>query len=622
MDQVGKIEVKHNGNEFTLLPISHTTQTAHIEVQVSVDGNFHSASIVDGNDSITVIPCTEDSASRSGTKIAPYPLHDKLNYVAGDYVAFGGKIKKQEKEFFPEYIKQLESWATSPYANEKLKSIYTYLKKGRLIQDLVKEGILYLDADGKLIKKWKKEYEALHGMKPKIFSVITGELASSFVRFNVYSPNKTLTSVWKDPEMYESFIQYYNEKLAERDICYVTGKESLVTFKHANKIRNSGDKAKLISANDKSGFTFRGRFTNSKQVASISYEASQKAHNALKWLINRQGKSIDNRVFLVWGIDDLQIPNTNDDTYDFSLNFLKESPEKRERISYTQTDFANEFAKAIDGYKHNLTSKSNVNIMILDSATPGRLAVLYYRNLDKEMYLKRLLKWHTTCIWRHTYRKNESGNRISFIGAPATKDIAFASYGPNASDKVVKGLMERIIPCIVDERNIPEDIVRSAFYRASNPAGLEKWEWEKTLSIACSLINKKEGYTVSLDRENNDRDYLFGRLLAIADVLEKFALGPEENRPTNAIRYMNSFAKHPERTWKTIQASILPYQMRLGNRGTYFSRLIDDIASRISLEDFNNKPLSGKYLLGFYSQRYDLYQKNDQKNSNGGENQE
>src|SRR5690606_14929488 len=105
--------------------------------------------------------------------------------------------------FFPEYIKQLESWATSPYANEKLKSIYTYLKKGRLIQDLVKEGILYLDADGKLIKKWKKEYEALHGMKPKIFSVNTGELASSFVRFNVYSPNKTLTSVWKDPEMYE-----------------------------------------------------------------------------------------------------------------------------------------------------------------------------------------------------------------------------------------------------------------------------------------------------------------------------------------------------------------------------------------------------------------------------------
>jgi CRISPR-associated protein Csd1 len=150
---------------------------------------------------------------------------------------------------------------------------------------------------------------------------------------------------------------------------------------------------------------------------------------------------------------------------------------------------------------------------------------------------------------------------------------------------------------------------------------MERREWEKTLSIACALINKKEGYTVSLDKENNDRDYLFGRLLAIADVLERSALGPDENRSTNAIRFMNSFSKHPERTWKTIQASLQPYQMRLGKKGQYFSMLIDEVASRINLEDFNNKPLSGKYLLGFYSQRHELYQKHE-KNTNEGENQE
>jgi CRISPR-associated protein Csd1 len=611
LDQVGKIEIKHNGNEFTLLPVSHTTQTAHIEVRVTTDGNFHSASLIDGNDAITVIPCTEDSASRSGTKIAPYPLHDKISYVAGDFVAYGGEIKKEEP--FSYYIKQLEDWATSPYATDKVKSIYTYVKKGQLIRDLVKEGILYLDSDGKLIKKWKKEYEELYEEKPKIFSVVAGEQESAFVRFTVYSPDDTLTSVWKDKEMFQSFMKYYNHLLGEKDICYVTGEYLPSTEKHANKIRNSGDKAKLISGNDTSGFTYRGRFKDSKQVASISYEVSQKAHNALKWLINRQGKIIDNRVFLVWGNEDLHILNTNDDTYDYSLNFLKNSTEKKERVSYTQTDFANEFSKALEGYRHDLTSKSNINIMILDSATTGRLAVLYYRNLNKEEYLKRLYKWHSTCIWRHSYRKNENGNRVYFIGAPATKDIAFAAYGPNASDKVVKGLMERIIPCIVDDRNIPKDIVRSAFYRASNPVGMDMWEWEKTLSIACALINKKEGYTVSLDKESNDRDYLFGRLLAIADVLERSALNPDENRSTNAIRYMNSFAKHPERTWKTIQESLQPYQMRLGKKGNYFSRLIDDVASRIGIEDFNNKPLSGRYLLGFYSQRHELYQKNDNK---------
>lgn len=79
---------------------------------------------------------------------------------------------------------------------------------------------------------------------------------------------------------------------------------------------------------------------------------------------------------------------------------------------------------------------------------------------------------------------------MKFYGAPATRDIAFAAYGPRASDKIVKGLMERMLPCIIDGRIIPKDIVKSAFQRASNPVAMERWEWEKTLSIACALIRK------------------------------------------------------------------------------------------------------------------------------------
>lgn len=170
--------------------------------------------------------------------------------------------------------------------------------------------------------------------------------------------------------------------------------------------------------------------------------------------------------------------------------------------------------------------------------------------------------------------------------------------------------MERILPCIIDGKRIPIDIVRSAYNRAKNPAGLEKWEWEKTLSIFCALINKEEGIGVALDPDINDRDYLFGRLLAIADVLERRALGSDESRATNAVRYMNAFAQHPERTWKTIQASLQPYQVKLGTKSFYLTKLMDEVASKIRYEDFNNKPLSGKFLLGFYSQRHELYQKN------------
>ena len=68
LDRVGKIEKKYNGQEYTLLPISHTTQTAHIEVLITEDGAFHTAEIIDKIDANTLIPCTEDSANRAGSK--------------------------------------------------------------------------------------------------------------------------------------------------------------------------------------------------------------------------------------------------------------------------------------------------------------------------------------------------------------------------------------------------------------------------------------------------------------------------------------------------------------------------------------------------------------------------
>jgi len=608
LDCVGVIETKYNDREYTLLPVSHTTQNAHITVEITDNGEFHSASVIDKSDISTLIPCTEESSSRAGSKVAPYPLHDKLSYVAGDFMAYGGKVKKEEP--FAAYIKQLEEWANSPYASVKVKSIYAYLSKRELIKDLVESKVIYLDADNQLIDKWDKNYEALYGEKPPIFSLVAGEQESAFVRFNVYSPSSANKKVWKDPEVYDSFVQHYAHLLGEEDYCYVTGKRLPSTDRHANKIRNAGDKAKLISSNDTSGFTFRGRFTLSSEAASISYEVSQKAHNALKWLINRQGKIIDQRVFLVWGNKDLNVPDPTEDY--FSL----EPAAAKERKSYTFKEFAGEVSKALDGYRNELSasSKSDVNILVLDSATTGRLAVLYYRNMDKNLYLDKLILWHSTCVWLHRYRKDDEGETVQFYGAPSTKDIAFAAYGPKANEKVVKGLMERMLPCIVDGQKIPQDIVRSATYRASNPVALEKWEWEKTLSITCALINKQEECDVALNTEINDRDYLFGRLLAIADVLERRALDADEKRSTNAIRYMNSFSKHPERTWSTIQSCLQPHQARLGTRVRYYSSLIDEVASRIPLEQFNNKPLSGKYLLGFYSQRHDLYQKKD-KNS-------
>ncbi|MCJ8272696.1 MAG: type I-C CRISPR-associated protein Cas8c/Csd1, partial [Psychrosphaera sp.] len=153
---------------------------------------------------------------------------------------------------------------------------------------------------------------------------------------------------------------------------------------------------------------------------------------------------------------------------------------------------------------------------------------------------------------------------------------------------------------------------------------------EQNLGIACALYkgfckrttdtNLKKDYAMALEQDNTSRDYLYGRLLAIADKIESTALYLSgEKRMTTAERYMQRFADRPATTWLNITKALAPYQQRLNNqRGgllTVYNRLIDDIHYLFASADFKDDgKLSGEYLLGFHCQRKWL---NDHKSVDG-----
>lgn len=608
--KAGDVEIRKYGEKevsYSLLPISHTTQTSHIEITVTVDGEFYDAQVVEKE--TIILPFTEESGGRAGKNYVPHVLHDKLMFVAGDFVKYTGQTDKAIG--YERYIGQLKKWCESSHSHPYVEAIYQYVKKGTVIQDLVEHGILHCGDDKKLLSKWaNKEVE-----KPKIFTVLASDQESAFVRFNVHEPEVIRVPVWRNKDIFYCYTAYYETQLKERDLCYVSGESAPKIRLHPNKIRNSGDKAKLISANDSTGFTYRGRFADSFEAANISYDVSQKAHNALKWLIERQGQQIDGRVFLVWGNSVLNVPSVTDELNDSDDQLLEALLFENEQISEanTQRILAEKMNAVIAGYykKLEVPDDEKIYILQLDAATPGRLAVLYYREFDAHSYFERLLNWQLTASWEHAIFKDKK--RIFVYGAPAIKRIAQVAYGPRPSDKVVKGTMERLLPSILDGRQVPLDIVKSAIVRASNPQYFEHaYEWEEAVTIACSLVRKtyeKEGYKVALDKTITDRNYLFGRLLAVADVLERNALGSTEDRATNALRYMNAFQSNPLRTWNTIQGNLQPYLMKLRGKAVYYTKIIDEIGSKFEYDEFNDKALNGKYLLGYYSQRQELYKK-------------
>ena len=599
-ERVGVKERTRWGQETTLLPISHAYQNAQVEVTIEPNGDFFHATVVDKEEAATLIPVTIDSAGRTSSP-SPHGLHDGLQYVAGDYQTFGGVYKKENAHLL--YLEKLNEWCQSEYANPRVKSILTYLEKGTLINDLLEEEVL-VAKEGQLIAKWS----ASMGEKPPIFTVLAGDQFSTFIRFTVHELGSNDRPIWDDKQVMEDYVNYYTQKLKKdgEGIDYVTGKWMPLTENHPSKVRYGGDMAKLISGNDSTNFTYRGRFSDKNQVATIGYEVSQKGHNALKWLISRQGFTKDGRVFLVWNKQGQSIPTPEDSSYDF---FFSEKEESVLDSDTTAQKFAELFQKVMLGYRETLDYKSPIQIMILDSATKGRMGILYYQTLPQQLYFDRLQNWHETCYWQHTVKKDKKS--YTFFGAPRLKDIAEAAYGSKGSETVVKNVIQQLYPCVIEGRKLPVNVVQSIFRRVNNPIAMENWEWERALSIGCAVMNKhyqfKKGEkNVALDKEITDRNYLFGRLLAVADVLEERALYKAKiNRSTNAKRYMNAFSMHPLSTWKVLQENLIPYQARLRGKDTHYQLLFDEIGAKFALteDSYSDAPLNGKYLLGYYSQR-------------------
>lgn len=595
-----------------LLPVAHSTQNAQIEVVINDKGDFLSADKVDKSDAVTVIPVTEDSATRSSGN-TPHPLEDKLIYIAGDYMQYTG-IDNNDK--YEKYLSQLKDWNESAYSNFQVNAIYTYLSNAVLIQDLIKYKVL--------------EEEQGQLTDAKIEGIAQKE---AFVRFRVEPVTAQYIgrekAVYKDANLFNLYTQYYVSTQGKVDLCYASGKFIPCSIKHPAKVRHSGDKAKLISANDSSGFTYRGRFSDNLQIASIGYETSQKAHNALRWLIGKQGFSIGEMVIVAWEISGKSIISPTQDTEESFFG------DEYEAFEFTNDTYARKLKLAARGYQQSLSTIDSVVVIGLEAATTGRLSVSFYKKMMSSDFMDRILEWHSTCFWKHRYKKDEaSGSYYWFVGAPSPKDIAVAAFG-DKNEKLIKSTVERLLPCIIDKRKIPKDIVKAAVVRASNPNGFDnKYMYNKAVSIACALVRKSrfdykgEEWEMALDRENRDRSYVFGRLLGAAQKLEEVALfySGEQSRSTAAERFGQQFVRRPGKTWKIINDNLRPYTAKMKAMGkTWYVKELQDIYELIDEEDFKKQePLSEVYLLGYNCQlnSYDKKEGKIKNDTNEGEDKE
>ncbi len=644
--RAGEVEM-WNGKPLILIPLGYDTMKAQIEIIIDGQGKFVDARTLDKIESETIVPYPD----RRTSGVKALPLCDSLSYIAGDFLDkvtlyFDGETEKKKKrklddikKSYPSYLEGLTNWCSSTYAHPKAIAVLKYVLKKSAIDDLLKSKVLISDDNGILSDRKK---------------VQGARIEKAFVRFRVYlgDAQQNDTSVWLDKDVQRSFISYYLSTKKQSDICFLTGDTVLTAKTNPVKIRGEWDtKASLISSDDDKNFTYRGRFkTKDKEsgyneAMSIGYETSQKIHNTLKWIIRRQGYVRDALCIVAWESSLNDMPRFFDDAVTIIGMVESESEEAKiaddvlfdeGEVEKTDTNYisARDFNIALDGYSTKLSDLSSMVVMSLDSATPGRLAMTYYKELATSRYLENIRAWQESCCWQHEYFKDKHFCR--YEGMASISETAKAIYGTEQNKRLLLrsnsngkcpmliSAFDRLRPCIIDRAAIPRDIVRSAVEKASNPVAYEKeFNYLRVLHIACSLVKryyweKGVNYDMKLDEKCTDRSYLFGRLLAVTEKVERSTFERDESRTTNAERYMQQFSRTPFRTWELIRRNTQIYlkQLKPSSR-EYYKNLYGEITELFEEGAFEaKKALDGKFLLGYDCQRTALkYQKNGGANN-------
>lgn len=607
-EAVGITQVDADGNineKKTLLPIFHMTFKSEICITINRFGEFVSASR-DNKETTIIIPCTESSSGRSSGVVA-HPLCDRLDYVGG--------INEEKSTA---YLSQLNEWKKDI---PELNAIYSYVLGNTMLHDLLASGI-FKNVEFQSIDEQQLDYE---------------EVRKIGVRFSVQFDDK-IVNVWESTDLRNAWIQHISD-YASDTVCfdYLSGEPvHAIATQHPKNINSLTGNAKLLSCNDTSGFTFRGRFADQNDAVIVDYISSQKMHQMLRWLIANYGYTADSQVIITWGVDsDTEVrAKPQDSSYDLfeSMPDIKTDADiLSQASSQIYGEYAVELKRLLQGYgkADNIKEHSRkICIAVFDAATTGRMGVVFYQELFENEYLEKIINWHTDTSYFLTAWKKEKDEKgkdknipVHYIGAPSYDDILFAVYGKSHGDKsydiLKKKVRKQLLECMFGNFAFPKSMILMAANRASHPmkftdsnGKFSENDWKRSVNITCALTRKyykqqKEEIPLELDMNRTDRDYLYGRLLSVADKLERTALykaDKQDTRATNATRLMAAFQVKPYSTWGQLYNQLIPYKNQL-NGAVYFQSLIDSILALFKDGEYeDNSPLSPLYLLGYSAQ--------------------
>lgn len=604
----------HESDNTILLPLYHTSMKSRgndiIQVTLTKDGQLLRAEYL-SEDEIIIFPVTNDSVARAGKYPPSHPLVDKISYML-----------YENKEMNELYRNEFGKWYSSiedKQIKDYLKIIKNFTNKKNFIDDVLN----VIDGVNKYTRKGLEvQYtEKANDKNKKI------DLSKIFLTFAVadFIGYKTV-SVTEYVALHNDYIQYVESQDIQQGMCNISKEVQQLTSKHRGLMGN----AKLISVSNNIE-TYKGRFQNGSDIIQIGYRTSEKIHLMLKYLLENKNSRrwLGGQQYLInWFSDDIANESQIDITLPMYINFGDEEGEfNTPLVSKSNKKVGDSFIKG----KQLFRDDSSYYVAIIDKASNGRISLKYFRELEVSQLKNNLDKWQKNYSWEQ-YHKDKQEMKLT---TPSLFQMLLTAYGIEINGKLEldndnfkKDQFQNLVIRLLDGQSVPANILTALNMNIRKRLNYSM-TWNQIQFTTLALFSHYRGeISYMLDRENKNRSYLFGRLLAILDQIEAMTYNTdktdkENKRVTNAQKFWTSYTNHPATTMKTLIDKTKNYEKTLLNSKPGLliklnkekTEIINLLSVYLADKNEVNKPLDYQFIFGYYAEMQFIFTKKENSES-------
>lgn len=254
----------------------------------------------------------------------------------------------------------------------------------------------------------------------------------------------------------------------------------------------------------------------------------------------------------------------------------------------------------------------NVIVMTLDVPSKARASIIYYNEFSADDFVANALAWHDDAGWTYW-----NGKKL-VMRAPSVSEclklvLGFDYKKVTAKAAIASNITLEVMRCI-NNRNaiLPYHIIKTIAEKLTHT---ERWSKDEKqgyervyLALACGLFRKyfnQKGMNImaSLDEKNNDRSYLYGRVLAYFERIERRGLKELGNdHETSASKMRAVYFNRPGSIAEQLMRKTKPYQNALKDKGRFDTDAINELLSRIGADDIDAPIDDAMGLMGYAAQ--------------------